>query len=93
MTPLFPLGQMVQTSGIRAALDPFSVAVYIRRHATGDWSEMDQHDQRANKRAISNAERILSAYTHSEPDGHSRRLFVITEWNRSVTTILWADEY
>ncbi|MBJ7601159.1 hypothetical protein [Candidatus Nephthysia bennettiae] len=90
MAPLFPLGQVVATRGAialmeAARIDPLQL---LQRHQSGDWGELDKHDLRENDYAVDRWLRILSAYGQP-PD----RLWVITEADRSVTTILRPDEY
>ena len=58
------------------------------RHAAGDWGGVSDADAAANNAAISDGERLLSSY---EVDG--RGLWVITEADRSVTTILFPEDY
>jgi hypothetical protein len=90
MTSLFPLGRLVATPGAialmeAARIDPVQL---LQRHQCGDWGDLDAEDQRENEYAVSRALRIFSAYGRP-PD----RLWVITEADRSVTTILRPDEY
>lgn len=87
----FRLGRLVMTRGAERAFeesgdDPFT---FLSRHASGDWGEVDDEDQEANKRAVDNGVRILSAYR----TGKGERLWVITEADRSATTILLPEEY
>jgi hypothetical protein len=90
--PLFPLGQIVATPGAletiaRKGIDPTDL---IRRHVTGDWGDLCKEDADENNYAVEHGLRILSAYgTRDDPD----RLWVITEADRSVTTILRPEEY
>ena len=94
---LFPLGQIVATPGALAELskhmqDSFEAycGQFLERHASGDWGEaLDEEDRAANDRAVQEGTRILSAYRL--PDGG--KLWLITEWDRSVTTILLPAEY
>ena len=60
----------------------------LERHYQGDWAEMDAHDQNANTEALTEKLRIFSAYTIKE-----QKIWVITEADRSVTTILLPSEY
>jgi hypothetical protein len=89
--PLFPLGQTVATPG---ALDALAATgeipqTFLDRHVTGDWGEVDAEDRQANLDALVHGERLLSAYRTSL----GARLWVITEADRSVTTILLPEEY
>ena len=86
-----PLGQVVATRGALAALDAAgqSFLEFIVRHASGDWGEVCPEDRRANDEALANGERLLSAYSTAKGD----RIWIITESDRSVTTLLLPDEY
>jgi len=89
--PLFPLGQCVATPG---ALEALAAAVqtpgtFIDRHVCGDWGEVDAEDQQANQDALVHGSRLLSAYRTSL----NVRIWVITEADRSVTTVLLPEEY
>ena len=87
---LFPLGKVVITPGalIACASYPMPPEVLLVRHASGDWQEMSPDDRQANKDAIAEGDRILSAYQIG-----TDRFYVITEADRSATTILLAEEY
>lgn len=88
---LFNLGQTVATPGaIDAMLEAAASPVgYLDRHASGDWGELEMEDRRENELAVNMGERILSAYML----GTGVKIWVITEADRSVTTILLPDEY
>ncbi len=90
MTAPLPLGRVVATPGALKVLsesgeDPFS---YLARHATGDWGVLCSQDQRENERSLRHGWRVLSSY----PVG-GRRVWVITEADRSATTLLLPEEY
>ena len=92
-TPIarFPLGQTVVTAGVHELLlagkfDPLDL---LRRHQAGDWGEICPDDRQVNEDALLYGNRILSAY--SLADG--TKLWIITEADRSVTTILLPEEY
>jgi hypothetical protein len=87
----FPLGQIVATPGAIAALTDAgdSPASFLRRHVVGDWGEIDNEDRQENERSISSGCRLLSAYTTST----GIRIWVITEADRSATTLLRPEEY
>jgi hypothetical protein len=89
--PLFPLGQVVATPGALAALEDAgqNPAEFLGRHVTGDWGDLDEHDRRENELSLRQGLRLLSAYQTSK----GVRIWVITEWDRSATTILLPDEY
>jgi hypothetical protein len=62
---------------------------FLDRHVAGDWGEIDTEDQQENQDALRHGERLLSAYRTTS----GVRLWVITEADRSVTTILLPEEY
>jgi len=87
----FSLGRCVMTRGAQAALQaagqtPFE---FLARHQAGDWGEVDAQDRRENEFSVSRHLRLLSAYRTSQDE----RLWVITEADRSATTILLPEEY
>jgi hypothetical protein len=89
MGPL-PLGRLVATPGALELLsevreDPLR---YLARHASGDWGDLDAHDRRENERSLRHGWRVLSSY----PVGN-KTVWIITEADRSVTTILLPEEY
>lgn len=88
---LFPLGHVVMTPGV-AALQ-VDLMPYLNRHATGDWGELDDFDKRENDTAVKEGYRLLSAYAVPIGDGKTERIWIITEADRSVTTILLPEEY
>ena len=89
--PLFDLGQVVATRGFLAAVERAGEAPsgYLQRHVTGDWGDLPEEDIEENKLSLEKGYRIFSAY-HLE-DG--TKFYLITEWDRSVTTFLLPDEY
>jgi hypothetical protein len=85
-----PLGRVVATPGALKLLsemgeDPFG---YLARHASGDWGELCAFDRRQNEIALRDGYRIFSSY----PVGREC-VWIITEADRSVTTILLPEEY
>lgn len=84
-----PLGRVVYTPGAQAELSVTEIMAALKRHATGDWGDLDKHDKRANDAAAKHGDRILSAYKSEK----GNKFWIITEWDRSVTTILLPDEY
>lgn len=87
-TGLFPLGRAVATAAVCRELPPHKIASLLSRHRTGDWGGLCDADRRENESALLHGERLLSAY---QVDG--RKVYVITEADRSYTTVLFADEY
>lgn len=89
--PLFPVGQVVATPGALEALQearqqPLDL---LRRHQTGDWGDVPDEDQQENDFSVTHDLRILSAYTLRT----GVKIWLITEWDRSVTTLLLPSEY
>lgn len=85
----FPLGRPVITPTALRALNSEDVTTSIRRHATGDWGDVDPEDRAANEQALQHELRILSAYT----DRGGTRFWIITEADRSATTVLLPEDY
>jgi hypothetical protein len=89
---VFSLGQVVSTPGALNALNENGkdIAEYLQRHVNGDWGDLGDEDKQTNDAAVISAEdRILSAYIL--PD--KTKVWIITEWDRSVTTVLLPEEY
>ena len=87
MKPRFDLGAVYATSGAMALGE--DLTTYLRRHHCGDWGDLDAEDQQHNEDALAGSMRLLSAYQTQSGE----RLYIITEWDRSRTTILLASEY
>ena len=87
--PKFPLGQVVITANAARTLAQEDVLIAIRRHARGDWGELDEHDRQQNQAALNEGTRLLSAYH----DRNGVKFWIITEWNREVTTVLLPEDY
>lgn len=90
-TPLFPLGLTYATPGALDALSEAEqeAAELLHRHQHGDWGEMCDEDKRENEFSVNKRLRIFSAYHTSKGE----KIWVITEADRSVTTILLPAEY
>lgn len=88
--PLFRLGQVVATRGVLKHLERHGIQAdpYLRRHARGDWGDVPPEDALANGRAVTHGARILSSYEVA-----GRRVWLITEADRSATTLLFPSEY
>jgi hypothetical protein len=87
----FPLGRIVSTVGALAAVEGAGqdFLPFLQRHVQGDWGELDPEDIQENEFSLVNGFRLLSAYTLSD----GTRIWIITEADRSVTTILLPAEY
>ena len=84
-----PLGQVVATPAAMNVLTQPEMVAALRRHATGDWGDVDAHDWAANDDALQHGTRLLSAYKSA----HGIPFWVITEADRSVTTVLLPEDY
>ena len=90
----FPLGQLVMTRGVNDLVaDDEAFAKFIterlNRHVKGDWGELGEEDRAENDLSLKEGFRILSAYE----SGELPKIWIITEADRSATTILFPDEY
>ena len=90
-THLFDLGQVVATPGALAALESASQTAeeLISRHVSGDWGMLPPEDVQANEDALTSGGRLLSAYLLND----QTKIWIISEWDRSVTTLLLPSEY
>jgi hypothetical protein len=89
METLFPLGRTVITRNANDSLHPEDVKLCLDRHALGDWGDLDEHDLNENKVALAQGLRLFSAYH----DRASVKFYIITERDRSVTTVLLPEDY
>ena len=89
--PLFRLGTLVATPGALALLKEFALAPidFLIRHRQGDWGDLDEDDIKANRAALHYGSRLLSSYDL----GAGHKLWIITEADRSSTTLLLPEEY
>ncbi len=85
----FPLGSTVITHTALAVLTAEDVSLAIERHASGDWGDLDDEDRAENERSLRDACRLFSVY-HS---ASGVKFYVITEHDRSVTTVLLPEDY
>ena len=89
--PLFDLGRLVATAGALAALEKTgqNAVEFLARHVTGDWGELPVEDRAENYLSLQHGFRLLSSYRTAAGD----KLWVITESDRSSTTLLLPEEY
>jgi len=94
LKPLFPLGRTLQTRGVvELGLSVEVLRSLLARHVYGDWRGMTAEDQKANEEAIMQGGlRVFSSYMVPVA-GKEMKLWVITEADRSSTTILLPKEY
>ncbi|KAA0131583.1 hypothetical protein FYZ48_25945 [Gimesia chilikensis] len=90
--PLFSLGQVVATPDAIAALEEAneSAMPLLQRHQCGDWGCLCEDDQQMNDVAVGDGARILSSYVL---DATGQKVWIITEADRSSTTILLPENY
>ncbi len=84
-----PLGRLVITMNAQATLYDMDIGNALDRHINCDWGEVCKADWQLNNNALKNGDRILSAYTGT--DGNT--FWIITESDRSYTTILLPSDY
>ena len=90
----FTLGRIYLTRGVNDTIaDKSSFAKFvtssIKRHASGEWGNVCHEDRSANEQALVEGSRLFSVYEEAEQP----KIWIITESDRSVTTILFPDEY
>ena len=85
----FSLGQIVATPGTLTSLTQADITQSLARHANGDWGDVCQEDREANECALIEGSRLFSVY-HSQGDV---KFWIITEADRSATTVLLPEEY
>jgi len=87
----FPLGQIVGTPGALKAIEDAGQEpiFFLSKHASGDWGTMDKDDKQLNEEALTNGDRIHSAYRTLKGES----IWIITEADRSTTTLLLPDDY
>ena len=86
---LFPLGQLVATRGVLDSIDQVEVLHALSRHAHGDWGDVDEADRVENELSLREGFRLLSVF-HTKM---GQKFWVITEADRSVTTVLLPEDY
>jgi hypothetical protein len=90
----FELGRVVATPSALEVLSQQGVspAELLARHVSGDWGEVCAEDAEMNERSVRNGWRILSVY-ETNPRGVSRKVWLLTEADRSSTCLLLPNEY
>ncbi len=84
-----PLGMLVATPNALANISSEEIQKALQRHVAGDWGELDAEDKKANDEALQTGERLLSAYKSVT----GTKFWIITEADRSVTTVLLPEDY
>lgn len=93
----FKLGKLVATRGVSDRMQrdlAFAafVSKSIRRYKEGDWGDISEEDRAQNNYSVDHGERILAAYEQDSVK-EPMKIWIITEWDRSATTILFPEEY
>ena len=98
--PLFPLGDCCMTSGVAKLVSQQSLSIqdYLLRHQCGDWGTVGKEDAAENELSLKEGYRLLSAYEILQQGGNDEKtatikIWIITEADRSTTTILLPNEY
>lgn len=91
----FELGELFMTCGIDARTEEDSefmifIGECIMRYSQCDWGDTCDEDKKSNDNALKFGERILAVYTYPKT---GEKIWIITEWDRSNTTVLFPDEY
>jgi hypothetical protein len=84
----FPLGKIVMTANAYRQLAAVAVVKALHRHAAGDWGEVCDDDRKENELSLKEGFRLLSVHGAGE-----QRFWIITEADRSVTTVLMPQDY
>jgi len=90
----FRTGNIIFTHGVNERVskdEEFAKFILdcLRRHVTGDWGDLCEEDRRENDYALSKYLRLLSAYQYCD----RTKIWIITEADRSCTTVLFPNEY
>jgi len=86
----FDLGNLVITANANTVLDSTDIQIALGRHITCDWGELCDEDWKLNDSAvIYNNDRLFSAYV----DSNDRKFWIITEADRSCTTLMLPEDY
>ena len=90
---MFELGEVCYTSGIACEMNQGNITesdikTMLTRHKSGDWGNVPEEDKQTNDDALKEGSRVLSSYTINNV-----KVWIITEWDRSITTMFLPSEY
>ena len=86
---LFPMGRLLATPGVLETVSHDEIFIALDRHLKGDWGDVCNADKRSNNASLKDGSRLLSAY-HTKDN---LAFWIITEADRSATTVLLPSEY
>lgn len=89
IAPKFPLGEIVATPNALNSVSRQEITAALRRHIRGDWGNLDEEDKEANETALKEGSRLLSSYLSDQ----QVKFWIITEHDRSATTVLLPEDY
>jgi hypothetical protein len=89
--PKFEIGQLVATRAVALRVPGLEALALVERHQRGDWGDTDPEDAKQNEEALKHGGRLHSVYKN--PGTEWGTVWVITEHDRSVTTVLFPDDY
>lgn len=86
----FNFGQLVATPNALESVEAIEIQKALRRHSQGDWGDVSEQDKKSNDNALANGqERLFSSYK----DSKGEKFWIITEADRSSTTVLLPEDY
>ena len=85
----FPLGRLVATPNALSSIPNDEIQSALQRHVSGDWGELEEHDINENEQALLRGGRLFSSYLSRD----KVKFWIITEHDRSVTTVLLPEDY
>ena len=83
----FQLGKVFVTKRVKKYIPLAEQFKALKRHANGDWGDISDNDKKVNDKALKDGNEILSAYHYNKIE-----FWIMTEWDRSITTILLPEE-
>jgi hypothetical protein len=85
----FPLGRVFATANAAQTLDSADIIVSLNKHQAGIWGDVGPEDRQANEDALLEMTRLFSVYHASD----GTKFWIITEWDRSITTVMLPEDY
>lgn len=85
----FHLGRLLATPSALQSIPTDEMLAALRRHTVGDWGQMTGHDWEANELALTDRSRLFSVYRSTQ----GVKFWIITEADRSATTVLLPEDY